>query len=334
MPSKIDSLRTCTRLLGDVGGTNIRLALQTHPGAPITQARIFRCANFPGIEDAIRHYLNEICQPIPQEAAFGIANPISGDWIQMTNHHWAFSISALQIALGLARLTVINDFTALALALLDTSSSEIRRVGGSSPVAGAPVAVIGAGTGLGVSGVFLGPQTDEAVPISGEGGHVSLAAETELEWQVIKWLSRRYGHASAERAISGRGLIDIYQALRESGHLRGMEVSSAAKITDLALKTHDPLSLATLETFCSFLGNVAGNLALTLGARGGVYIGGGIVPRLGRWFDYSPFRARFENKGRFSAYLKEIPCWVIEANMSLALRGVARALDMPSHDRG
>ena len=137
---------------------------------------------------------------------------------------------------------------------------------------------------------------------------------------------------SAARAVSGAGVVDVYHALRRLAQRGGKEINTAAQVTELALQAHDALALEALDLFCGFLGNVAGNLALTLGARGGVYIGGGVVPRLGAWFDQSSFRARFEAKGRFAAYLAPIPCWVIDPSATPALYGASRALDIAGRE--
>jgi glucokinase len=184
--------------------------------------------------------------------------------------------------------------------------------------------LLGAGTGLGVSGLI--PCAGQWLPIAGEGGHVSLAAQTPEEFRVIERIRQKYGHTSAERVLSGQGLVDLCQALsQERG--RTPTLWSAGEISQAALKDQDPLCLACLDMFSGFLGSVAGDLALTLGARGGVYIGGGIVPRFLGWFETSSFRQRFEAKGRFAPYLSSIPVWVIRAEESPALLGAARALD-------
>jgi glucokinase len=236
----------------------------------------------------------------------------------MTNHPWAFSISQLQRELGLARLVVLNDFTALALSLPALGAAQSRQVGGGRAVAGAPLALLGPGTGLGVSGL-LG-----AVPISGEGGHVTLAAADAREAEVIELLRRRFGHASAERALSGPGLENLHEALTQlNGESR--PAMSAAQIA--AAADTDAHCAEVIELFFALLGNVAGNLALTLGARGGVYVGGGVVLHIGGRIDGSPFRERFEAKGRFRDYLAPIPTLVITATESPALIGAARALD-------
>ena len=316
------------RLLADIGGTNFRLAWQAAAGAPLNDTRVLPCAQFPTVDAALSAYLHEVGLPTPQEAAFGIANPVTGDAIRMTNHSWSFSQRAVREAFGFERLVVINDFTALALALPLLTPDLLRQVGGGEAVAGNAVALLGPGTGLGVSGLVFPPGSLQGVPLSGEGGHVTLAAQTRREFEVLAILQERYGHVSAERAVCGAGLVDLYHALRRLAQRGGKEVSSAAEVTELALQSGDALALEALELFCGFLGNVAGNLALTLGARGGVYIGGGIVPRLGAWFDRSAFRARFEGKGRFQPYLAPIPCWVIDPTATPALYGASRALDI------
>ncbi len=315
------------RLLADVGGTNARFAWQAGPGAEIGELITLPCAQYPGPADAIAAYLSQLGRAAPPACAIAIANPVLGDIVKMTNHHWSFSITALRTQLGLQQLRVLNDFTALALALPLLAPDETRQVGGASGVAGSAVGLIGPGTGLGVSGL-LPDGRGGWVPLEGEGGHVTLAGQTPREQAVLQWIAELYGHVSAERAVCGQGLADIRRALLAID-APGAVVAEldAAGVTAGALEHHDPVCVDALELFCGFLGSVAGNLALTLGARGGVYIGGGIVPRLGLAFDRSPFRRRFEAKGRFASYLAPIPVFVIEAKQPPALRGAASALD-------
>lgn len=317
------------RLLADVGGTNARFAWQSADGAEIGDVIVLPGADYPTLADAMAAYLARLGRPAPPECAIAIANPIVGDAVKMTNHHWSFSISALQAHFGFRRLRVLNDFTALALALPSLPADELRQVGGGSAVPGAAIALIGPGTGLGVSGL-LPDERGGWVPVQGEGGHVTLSGATERERAVIDRIAERYGHASGERAVSGQGLVDIHLALQkiDAPHA-GAEEWEAARITAGALEGGDARCREACDLLCAFLGTVAGNLALTLGARGGVYIGGGIVPRLGEAFDRSPFRARFEAKGRFSRYLAEIPVQVILSRQSPALLGASRALAAP-----
>lgn len=313
------------RLLADVGGTNARLAWQDGQGAPIEHIRVLPVAEHDSLQAAIRVYLGDLGHQ-PAAAAIAMANPITGDLVSMTNHDWSFSQAALREELGLTTLRVLNDFTALALALPHLPAHDLRQVGGTEAVPGAAMALLGAGTGLGVSGL-LPDGAGGWVPIAGEGGHVTLPAATARERLVMDALVRRHGHASAERVASGTGLLETCQILCEADGADAAAFTSAAAVTEAALQVAHPQALEALQIFCAVLGAVAGNLALTLGARGGVYIGGGVVPRLGTWFDTSPFRERFEAKGRFEGYQSEIPVWVITAQQSPALLGAARALD-------
>ena len=241
------------RLLADIGGTNIRLAWQDQPDGPMHDTRVLPCAQYPTVDAAITAYLTEVADSMggvrPGVAAFGIANPVTGDQIHMTNHSWSFSQRAVRDALGLQRLVVINDFTALALALPTLTPDQLRAVGGGDAVPGNAIALLGPGTGLGVSGLVFPPGARTGVPLAGEGGHVTLAAQTQLEFDVLRILHTRYGHVSAERAVCGAGLVDLYHALRQVAHLGGAEVSSAAQVTELALQVQDPLALQALEMF-------------------------------------------------------------------------------------
>ena len=327
MPSDPSCVSVTPRLLADVGGTNARFAWQSAPGAGAESVRVLPCASFATLQDAISAYLQDLGRPLPAAAGIAIANPVHGDRVQMTNHHWSFSIEALRKAMGWCHLKVVNDFTALALALPGLPDAARKQVGGSStPAAAAPMALLGPGTGLGVSGLI--PDGDGRwLPLAGEGGHVTLVPQTEREWRVCQHLSDRFGHASAERAISGQGLVNVYRALSDLDGL-AVQAHTPADITTLALSRQCPVCVEALRMMCALLGSVAGNLALTLGARGGVYLGGGIVPRLGEWFAQTDFRRRFEAKGRFQAYLTDVPVWVIHAQDSPALQGAGVALDM------
>ena len=314
------------RLLGDVGGTNARFGWQSQENAALEHIHALPCAEFPDIALAIEAYQARAGVAAPAAACIGIANPVTGDQISMTNHHWSFSVQALQQRLSLKKLKVINDFTALALALPSLSTSQLTQLGGQAPCAHSAIALIGPGTGLGVSGLVPHGNSSWS-PIAGEGGHITLAAHTALEYQVIEHIRKQYSHVSAERILCGQGLVALHLAIAEIQNRAAEKNITPMAIVQRALVEKDAVSLQTLDMFANFLGSVTGDLALTLGARGGVYIGGGIVPRLMGWFETSNFRQRFEAKGRFANYLREIPVWVIQANESPALWGAANALD-------
>lgn len=308
-------------LVADIGGTNARFALIDANRQPYAEQTL-SCAAFSGLTAAMQAYLAAVGGPRPTQAAVAVATPINGDWIQFTNSDWSFSTEAVGRELGLERLQILNDFTALALALPLLNPDEQRSVGGGTAVEEAPIGLLGPGTGLGVSGLVWSGQ--DWIPLQSEGGHVTFSPVDQREWAVAQVLQRRFGHPSPERLLSGPGLVNLYQALAE---VEGWSaaVLEPAEITDRALAGTCPHCRDVLEIFCGALGTAAGNLAITLGAQGGVYIGGGIVPRLGDFFDRSSFRARFEAKGRFSSYLAAVPTWVITA-ANPALRGVAAAL--------
>jgi glucokinase len=314
------------RLMGDVGGTNARFALQEAPGAQPSQVKTYSVADYANIDGAMKAYLDQVAGPRPRQGAIGIANPIVGDFLRMTNSPWAFSIEAVRVVLGLDRLLFINDFTALALSLPSLQPEHLRRIGtaGEADPRGA-IGLLGPGTGLGVSGLLY-DTAGHLVPLGGEGGHVSLAPANAREDAVVAVLRERFGHASAERALQGVGLVAVYEALCKIDGVPAASLDPAG-VTAAAMAGTDARCVEVVELFFAFLGSVAGNLALTLGARGGVYIGGGIVPRLGDWIDRSTFRERFIAKGRFRGYLDAIPTWLIQAETSPALIGAARALD-------
>lgn len=296
-------------LLADIGGTHARFALTD--GVSLLDEQQLQCADFLTIELAVDHYLGAIAKQHPiQQAALSIAAPLTGDQVNMTNHHWQFSISALRQRLCLRRLIVLNDFTALAMAIRYLPQDQLKQLGGISNNRTAPIALLGAGTGLGVSGLV--PSDTHWLPLQGEGGHVSLAPGNTREGAVIKILWQRFGHVSAERVLSGPGLVNLYIALCE---LEGLQpqLITAAEISERGMSGGCAICAEVLQLFCALFGSVAGNLVLTLGATRALYIGGGIVPRLGDYFVRSDFRQRFEGKGRYVNYLQPVPVYVIHS---------------------
>jgi glucokinase len=298
-------------LIADIGATNARFALLDESGA-FHRTRILACEEYPTIAQAIETYLSD--EPDltestrPRAGAFAIAGPISGDHVAMTNHPWSFSIADLRRHLAWDRLLVINDFTANSLALPHLQHADRAAVGRGDRIPGTPLGIIGPGSGLGVGGLV--PHPTGWLPLPSEGGHVTMSPADAREGAVLDLMRQRLDHVSAERVLSGPGLVNLYAALAE---LDGVPARSylPAQITDPATGAADRHCREAVAMFCAMLGTVAGNLALTLGARGGVYIAGGIVPRLGPLFMESRFRERFEQKGRLAPYLAAIPTYVV-----------------------
>ncbi|MDE2395169.1 MAG: glucokinase [Burkholderiales bacterium] len=306
MPASAIQAFDSPRLMADIGSRFVRFALETAPGrfeSPLSLS----CAEHAGFHSALRSYLAAVGDPAVQHAAVAVANPVDGDEVRLTNSPWRFSIEQTRQALGLDTLVVVNDFTALAMALPRLAPSERRAVGGGRAREASVIGLIGAGSGLGASGLV--PARDGWIALGAEGGHGSFAPTDEREIRILRWALREFPHVSFERLLSGAGLELIHRALSDGA----APALSAPEITRRALAGDDALCVEVLDAFCAMLGTAAANLALTLGARGGIYLGGGIVPRLGTAFDRSPFRARFEDKGRFSDYLKAIPTWVLTA---------------------
>ncbi len=312
------------RLVADIGGTHARFAMVKPGSHRMLQYRELVTSDYTSLAPAVEAYLAESTLPMPVDAAVAIANPVTGDRIKMTNTSWAFSRRATQKRLGLKRLLVLNDFAALALSLPLLPQKQIRQIGPGRPLRNMPRALIGPGTGLGMAGLIPQPHGWTALP--SEGGHVTASANNELESDVIAWLRKRFHHVSAERLVSGPGLVNIYHGL---SHVHGKKPQNftAAEISHEAKRPRGaPHCRAAVEMFCAILGSLAGDLALTLGARGGVYVGGGIVPAMGLMFDRSEFRNRFSDKGRMSVLLETIPTYVVEAPHA-AMLGDLQALD-------
>jgi glucokinase len=298
-------------LIADVGATNMRLALVGVRG-DFSRVRVLACEEYPSIQQAIATYLDDEL-PLTdlqriQAAALAVAGPVTDDQVTLTNHPWSFSIDKLRRHLAIDRLQVVNDFSAVALAMPHLKPDERNQIGGGEPVAGAPIGVLGPGSGLGVSGLI--PTPSGWFTLSGEGGHATMAPAIARESAVLDRMRARFDHVSAERLLSGPGLIELYDTLAEIDRVPAVSYT-AAQITDPGVGKGDPRCREAVDMFCAMLGTIAGNLALTLGARGGVYVAGGIVPKLGAAFAASSFRERFEDKGRLRPYLACIPTYVV-----------------------
>ena len=308
------------RLVADIGATNARFAL-VEDGPP-RDARVLSTADFPDVATAADDYLSRAGGARPTVACFAVACPVRGDRIVLTNSPWSFSIEALRRRLGLERLLVVNDFKALGAAVPLLRADERVRIGGRDPIAGRPAALLGPGTGLGVAGLV--PCGDDILVVEGEGGHIGFAPADEREIELLRLLARRYGRVSAERVLSGPGLVAVHEALATL-HGETAEPLDAVQIVDRGHSRADARCGETLEVFCAALGAVAGDLALLFGAHGGVYIGGGIAPRIVELLAQSDFRRRFEDKGRIAGFIADVPTFVITAKTP-ALFGAAALL--------
>jgi glucokinase len=323
-----------TALLLDAGGTNLRFALAGAEGGTYA-ARSFKTSEYSGLEQVMTKYLRDTGAQ-PDTAAFAIAGPIGGDSVTMTNLGWSFSPKQLQEKLKLDTLHLLNDFEGIAHGVpLLKANQDYYQVGGGKAEPNMPMVVIGPGTGLGAAGIVPDGKGGFR-PIAGEGGHATMAATDGRDEWILSDLRREFGHVSAERVVSGPGLVNIYNAIVRTGRLdldQKDPATAAAEISTTALKG-DPSAIKTrvsgqaLDQMCHFLGSAAGNLALSYGAQGGVYIAGGIVPKLGReYFEKSSFRESFEAKGRFNGYQSKIPTYVI-THENPALEGLRKVAQM------
>jgi glucokinase len=302
-------------LLGDIGGTNARFAI-ARDGA-VTGTRRLKTADFATLEAALIHYLAGGGER-PRRAAIAVASPLSGDRVKLTNSPWSFSISALRERLGLLDLRVYNDFAAVALSLPWLKEEERRHFGGPRMAPLAPIALVGPGTGLGVSGLVPN-EAGEWLVLASEGGHAGFSPADAREDAVLAALRRDFGRLSIERLVSGQGIENLYRVTSGGTACKAAEVTALAEAGDKAARE-------ALSLFSGIFGGFAGDLVLTLGAWRGLYIGGGIPAKLGPLFDHALFNARFEDKGRYRERLAAVPRWLITRD-NPALLGLAHAAE-------
>jgi glucokinase len=314
-------------VLGDIGATNARFALLSN--GKLKTINSFEVAKFGQFTDVLAMFIDEHCRHTQiHRALLAVAGPVKDERVVLTNIAWVVDAGDLQTAFGLP-VRIINDFEAVAYSLPSLTSTDLTGIGGGRSEAGAPMAVLGPGSGLGVACLIDGAE--KGVVIASEGGHATLAGTCEQEDRIVDHLRKRFGHVSAERVISGSGLENIYQAIAA---VDGLDIPprSATEITRTALNGECQLARRSLHTFCAFLGSFAGNVALTFGARGGVYIAGGISPRILDFLVQSEFRNRFEAKGRFREYLAAIPSYVI-THPAAALIGLKSLVEFGANKR-
>ena len=300
-----------TRFLAvDLGGTHIRFRLvgESCPSSPV---HVIEAKEVTSFENAVERWREKAGFRGALDAiGVAAAGPVSGERVRITNLGWTLDARAIERSCNARRCLLVNDVAAIAWALPLLDRADLRTLVAGSPSDGATMAVIAPGTGLGVSGL-VPAESGGFAAIEGEGGHRTLSAQDPREWAIVAALTERFGHASAERALSGPGIEAIRKALESVDGARHGADNSAAEIARDAFAGADPVAEEAIATFTGFLGSVAGDLALTLGARGGVFIAGGIVPGWGERFDAGRFLERFRAKGRFRAYLSSFPVHVV-----------------------
>jgi glucokinase len=294
-------------LLADIGGTNARFAVLA--GGTVGTVTRMAVRDHGSFGEALGAYLGGLRETGNIRAAIlGASGVIHNGRCALTNNSWVIDAGELRAAYGFSTVRLINDFEAVGWALPVLSPDHLLQIGGAQPVVGAPRAALGPGTGLGMA-VSI-PHAAGHLVLSSEGGHSTMAGSSSREDAVIAWLRQRFGHVSAERVLSGHGLENLREALAALDNLT-LPRRLAAEITRAGIEGTCPTSRAAVDMFCAMLGTVAGNLALTLGARGGIFIGGGILRHMPEYFVRSQFRARFEEEGRLRSYLEPIPAWLI-----------------------
>lgn len=307
------------RVIADIGGTNARFAIARN--GTYSELVHVEVSKYASLHDALTDYLSRLPHTMrPTAGAIAVAGPVLGERITLTNLGWSFSISELKQSLGLGSLKVFNDFAATAMAVRYLPEADRFLIGPTCENVQGPIGIIGPGTGLGVSALV--PSSGQWVLMAGEGGHVTLPTSTKAEDEIVAVLRTRWDHVSAERALSGSGLVNLYQAVCSVDGI-APQTLSPAEVTDRAVRGTDDACVKAFAHFCAMLGTVAGDLALTLGATGGIYIAGGILLRFKEAFALSAFRERFESKGRFRDYLRNIPTHLI-LEESPALLGLAK----------
>jgi glucokinase len=309
-------------LIADIGATNTRCALLEDKGQELA-SEVFQNADFTGVLGLLSVYLDHRrATDRPKRAALAVAAPILEDEVRMVNLDWHFSQAELKKGLGLTELIMCNDFAAVAWGLPQLRAADLKQIGPGRGAERGALAAVGPGTGLGVAALVSANEGGWAV-VTGEGGHVSMPAVTDEEHRVVERVRQRHGNCSAERLLSGPGLVNLYVALAELAG-RGQPTVTPQDVTSLA-RQGEPLARKAQAMFFAMLGTVAGDVALTVGARGGMFIAGGIVPQVLEPFAKSEFRERFEAKDAYRDYMRGIPTYVI-TNPLPAFRGLRQLL--------
>lgn len=302
------------RVVADFGGTNARFAVVGAELGEPERVRSYRCSDFSSLEQAVRAYLNDEQISELDQLCLAVAAPVDQELIDLPNNHWSFSKLQLQASLG-ARLTVINDFTAQALALDLLGPDDVEWFGAPRPTPGGIRTIVGPGTGLGVAVVTAG---GEIVP--SEAGHIGFAPSSEHEIDVLRKLFLRYRRVSIERLVSGPGIENLYWANRRLRMREPEPDQMRYSPAEIAAMAHDGdrLALDSIDDFFDILAGFTGDIALATWATGGIYLSGGVFRKLRRFLDIERFRARFQDKGRFTRFCEEVAVgWVRREQMGL-----------------
>ncbi|AGY59122.1 glucokinase [Gloeobacter kilaueensis] len=319
-------------LAGDIGGTNVRLALFEDRGDHLETLaeQSFLTHAYAGLEEIVALFLDRQGHKKVDQASFGVAGPVIDGQVHATNLPWLIEASTLQSALDLMDVGLINDLEANAYGIALLRPSDLVVVNAGVPGATGNAAIISAGTGLGEAGLYWDGHRHR--PFATEGGHTDFAPAGELQVELLQYLTAEYGRVSWERVLSGPGLYNLYRFLRDTG--RGKESAATQQqlrqaedlpsvIGRSALSGNDPLSEQALDLFVALYGAEAGNLALKIMARGGLYVGGGIAPKIVAKLRTPAFLQAFVAKGRLQPLLEAMPLSII-LNDRTALLGAAR----------
>jgi glucokinase len=317
----LESRSPASALVADIGGTNARFALVDLDTLELSDIKQYVCADHDGVAAIAKAYLNTV-KEAPRRGAIAVAGPVTGDDVKITNSGWTFTAEEARQAAGLDELVILNDFEALAISLPHLRAEELQRLGGGEAVPHAAKVVLGPGTGVGVAGLVWSGSAWVAVP--GEGGHITLCAHSPREFELIERLRAGRDHLSADRVLSGPGLVNLYGVIADS-HGKRAEPLQPNDVLIRGLAGSDPIAVEALAMLVGWLGGFAGDAALLFGARGGVYLGGAIARKIVRVLSSGEFRRSFEAKGRMRSFLAPIPVSVILAEFA-ALRGAAVAL--------
>ena len=298
-------------LVADIGGTNGRFGLvevagmqQSKPDYTAQSQKTLKCAQYPTLADMIRDYAQQTGTALPEYACLAIAGPIQQGRVRMTNLQWEFAIADLQQELGMKALDVLNDFAALAYSMPHLGSSELHPLHAGTPDSNASLLALGPGTGFGMAALVPHPGGWKIAPT--EGGHTNFGPGTLEEVEVLKYLLTQQSRVSVENLVSGSGLVTLYKALAAVTDQQAHDYTPA-DVSERGLAGTDPLCRCAVDTFCGILGSVVGDKGLSTGARGGIYLGGGIIPRLLEHLPSTTFMERYLDKGPMTGYMQAIP---------------------------